>query len=130
MQRGLAGGLQLADTRAVDEYPPIGPPWNNPHDRLDEIRRQCHIAIAAKIDADPSLLKVPIENIHRWERQAGYRPPANDEWLEILESRSWPEVRHILVSSDENSTRLRQSTPFTRILTQRERYRIRAAVPA
>ena len=33
--------------------------WDNDHDRLDEIRRQCHIAIVAKIDADPTLLAVP-----------------------------------------------------------------------
>ena len=103
--------------------------WDNDHDRLDEIRRQCHIAIAAKIDADPTLLAVPKRNIRRWAEQAGGTPPALAEWLGVIE-RPWPEIRRILVSSDENAIRLRQSTPFAGILSQRERYEIRGTVPA
>lgn len=95
-------------------------PWANDHDRLDERRRQAHIAIANKIDADLSLLDVPRRNISRWAERMGYMPPAYEEWLSILE-RPWPEIRHILVSPRENPTRLRQSTPFAGILTPRER---------
>ena len=107
----------------------MGPPWANPHDRLDEIRRQTHIAIAAKIDLDPSLLELPRRNIHRWAEQMGRMPAAYAEWLEALD-RPWPAVRHILVSLDENSVRMRQSTPFSGILSQRERLAIRGTVPA
>ena len=103
--------------------------WDNDHDRLDEIRRQCHIAIAAKIDADRTLLAVPKRNILRWAEQTGTTPPALAEWSGVLD-RPWPEIRRILVSSDDNATRLRQSTPFTGILSQRERYEIRGTVPA
>ena len=103
--------------------------WDNDHDRLDGIRRRCHIAIAAKVDADPTLLAVPKWNILRWADQTGKTPPALVEWLGILD-RPWPEIRRVLVSSDENARRLRQSTPFTGILTQRERYEIRGTVPA
>ena len=106
-----------------------GLPWANPHDRLDEIRRRAHIAIAAKIDVDPALLEVPRQNIHRWARHMGRMPAAYAEWLEALE-RSWPEIRHILVSPDENSVRMRQSTPFSGILSQRERLAIRGTVGA
>lgn len=109
--------------------PPTPHAWANDHDRLDEIRRQCHIAIAAKIDADPTLLAVPKQNIQRWAEQTGKTPPALAEWLDVLD-RPWPDIRVILVSPEENATRLRQSTPFTGILSQRERYVIRGTVPA
>lgn len=110
----LALGNGLADTRDVDDETPIGPPWANPHDRLDEIRRRTHIAIAAKIDADGDLLEVPRRNIRRWAEQMGRMPRAYGEWLEALD-RPWPEIRQILVSPDENSVRMRQSTPFSGI---------------
>ena len=109
--------------------PHEGAPWANPHDRLDEIRRQTHMAIAERIDADPALLEVPRANIRRWTRHMGRMPAAYAEWLETLD-RPWPEIRHILVSPDENSVRMRQSTPFSGILTQRERLAIRATVGA
>lgn len=106
-----------------------GPRWANPHDRLDEIRRRTHVAIATKIDADPALLDVPRRNIHRWAEHMGRMPSAYAEWLETLD-RPWPEIRHILVSPDENSVRMRQSTPFSGILSQRERLTIRGTVGA
>lgn len=103
--------------------------WANDHDRLDEIRRQTHIAIAAKIDADPALLNVPQQNIERWTKLWGYLHPAYAEWLQILE-RPWPDVRRLLVADDENSKRLRQSTPFVGLLTPWERRTIHESVPA
>ena len=109
--------------------PPPPPAWANDHDRLDEIRRRTHVAIAAKIDADPELLQVPQRNIRRWARLWGYMHPAYAEWLEILE-RPWPEVRRMLVADDENAKRLRQSTPFPGILSPWERKTIRESVPA
>ncbi|MDE0009173.1 MAG: hypothetical protein OXS50_12935 [Gammaproteobacteria bacterium] len=103
--------------------------WDNDHDRLDEIRRQTHIAIAAKIDADPALLDVPQRNIERWTKLTGYRHPAYAEWLQILE-RPWPDVRRLLIADDENATRLRQSTPFVGVLSPWERRAIHESVPA
>lgn len=103
--------------------------WSNDHDRLDEIRRRTHLAIAAKIDADPALLEVPRQNIERWTKLAGYMQPAYAEWLGILE-RPWPEVRWLLVADDENSKRLRQSTPFVGVLSPWERRTIHESVPA
>ena len=103
--------------------------WPNDHDRLDEIRRQTHIAIAAKIDADPTLLDLPQQNIERWTKLWGYLHPAYAEWLKILE-RPWPDVRRLLVADDENSKRLRQSTPFVGVLSPWERRTIHESVPA
>ena len=103
--------------------------WANDHDRLDEIRRQTHLAIAAKIDADRSLLDVPQRNIARWTALWGHLEPAYAEWLLIL-ARPWPEIRQLLVADDENSKRLRQSTPFVGVLTVWERKAIHDSVPA
>jgi len=112
----------------MDDGTPIGPPWGNPHDRLDEIRRRTHVALAARVAAALPLLEVPRGNIHRWAGQAGYMQTAHAEWLEILE-KPWPEVRRLMVATDENSTRLRQSSPFTGIPSPWERKAIHEAVP-
>ena len=101
--------------------------WANDHDRLDEIRRQTHIAIAAKIDEDRSLLDLPKRNIHRWANQAGYMHGAYAEWLAFLD-KPWPEIRSVLVADDEDAKRLRQSSPFTGILSPWERRAIRESV--
>lgn len=103
--------------------------WSNDHDRLDEMRRRTHLAIAARIDADPALLDLPQRNIRRWTKLWGYLHPAYAEWLAILE-RPWPEVRRLLVADDENSKRLRQSTPFVGVLSAQERRTIHESVPA
>ena len=108
---------------------PTSHPWANDHDRLDEIRRRTHLAIAAKIDADPTLLDVPGRNIQRWTRHFGYLHPAYAEWLRILEC-PWSEVRKLLVADDEKSKRLRQSTPFVGVLSPWERRTIHESVPA
>lgn len=126
----VSGRREGFTIRRVNEKTPYqSPPWANPHDRLDEIRRRTHIAIATKIDADPSLLEVPRGNIRRWAGRMGRVPAAYAEWLRALD-RPWPEIRHILVSSDENSVRMRQSTPFSGILSQQERLAIRGTVGA
>ena len=106
---------------------PIDPPWANQHDRLDEIRRRMALAVAEKVDEDPTLLEVPRRNICRWAELWGYWMSAYAEWSEILE-RPWPEVRGLLIADDEDSRRLRQSTPFVGILTPRERKAIHATV--
>ena len=108
--------------------PPTTHPWANDHDRLDEIRRRTHLAIATKIDVDPALLDVPGRNIQRWTRLLGYLHPAYAEWLSILES-PWSEVRKLLVANDEKSKRLRQSTPFVGALSPWERRTIHESVP-
>lgn len=109
--------------------PPTTRMWSNDHDRLDEIRLQTHLAIAAKIDADPALLDLPRRNIQRWTELHGYLHPAYAEWLDVLD-RPWPELRRLLVAQDENSKRLRQSTPFVGVLSPRERRTIHESVPA
>ena len=120
----------MADTREMDcGDRPIGPPWANQHDRLDEIRRRMAVAAAKKVDEDLTLLEVPRRNIRRWAELWGYMMSAYAEWSDILE-RPWPEIRGLLIADNEDSRRLRQSTPFVGILTSRERKAIHATVSA
>ena len=93
------------------------------------MRRRTHVVIVAKVDADRALLSVPRANIKRWTEYRGYTAPAVAEWLEILDTYDWPRLRELLLSTDQNAVRLRQSSPFAGILTQAERHAIRATVP-
>jgi len=46
------------------------------------------------------------------------------EWLEILDTRSFDDVLDLLGRFDENTRRLRQSSPFCGILSEEERMTI------
>ena len=98
------------------------------HALLDARRLATHREIAKRIDADPSLLGKALGNIERWSRQMGRTPPALAEWQGLLRTLPWERIRPYLVQDDEESRRLRQSSPFVGILTQRERMEIRRAV--
>ena len=96
---------------------------NDPKTRLDLIRLRSHRLIARKIDADPSLLEIPRQNLDRWRELRGEDGPAYAEWRALL-TQPWEQVRVLLVSDTEESTRLRLSTPFVGILSPLERRRI------
>lgn len=96
------------------------------HALLDARRLATHREIARRVDADPSLLGHALGNIERWTRQMGRTPPALAEWQRLLRT-PWQRIRPHLVEDDEESRRLRQSSPFAGILTQRERTEIRRA---
>ena len=98
------------------------------HALLDARRLATHREIAKRIDADPALLSKALGNIERWSRQMGRTPAALAEWQGLLRTLPWERIRPLLVQDDEESRRLRQSSPFVGILTQRERMEIRRAV--
>lgn len=83
---------------------------------------EMHRLIATKLEADPSLLERARSNISRWKNQRGARP-AYSEWEEILSS-GLDRVLHVLTSEDQESARLRSSTPFTGILSDAERIQL------
>ena len=103
--------------------------FDHPHQLNDRRRLFTHRAIAAKIDANPSLLGKASANLERWRIRSfdGVLPPALQEWRELLDALQWPALRDILTSDCEESNRLRQSTPFTGVLTQAERRMAREA---
>lgn len=83
---------------------------------------EMHRLIATKLEADPSLVERARSNISRWKNQRGERP-AYLEWEEILSS-GMDRILHVLTSEDQESARLRSSTPFTGILSDAERIQI------
>jgi hypothetical protein len=90
------------------------------HQEIDARSLALAQAIVAKIDSDPrrtGLLRARA-NCDRW--LARERRPAIAEWRAILH-REWDEVRQVLLDPSEEGTRLRQSNPFTGVLTSHER---------
>jgi hypothetical protein len=82
-------------------------------------------AVAAKLEAHPQLLDVARRNLERWLQQNP--APALREWRRILDSTPLPEVVALLRSSSDEAARLRQSSPFARLLTTEERRAIMGA---
>ena len=85
---------------------------------------ELHRLIAAKLEADPALIERARSNISRWKYQRRVTP-AYLEWEGILAS-GIERILHILTCEDQESARLRSSTPFTGILSETERKEIYA----
>lgn len=86
-----------------------------------------HRVFAQKIESDPALLEQVRQTLHNWRQR--YRedmPRALDEWDAILR-RPWPEITAFIPDPGERATRLRQSTPFSGLLSASERERVFAA---
>jgi hypothetical protein len=94
------------------------------HEWIDRRSLALHEAVAAKLEANPALIRVARDNLSRW-LAAGERP-AYAEWRALLESKPLPEVLGILRSTSEQAARLRQSSPFAGVLTSDERNRVLA----
>jgi hypothetical protein len=95
------------------------------HEWIDDRSLAMDRVIAEKLRADPDLLNRARRTLDRWLKQ---RQPAVPsvllEWQEILTR--WPlgRILDMLTSPEENSRRLRQSSPFCGILSPEERLAI------
>jgi hypothetical protein len=98
-------------------------PVYSDHSRLDERSLALHRLIAEKVLADPALLDKARGNVRRWQEGHGSPSLALAEWEQIL-SGPVDQVAGFLVERSEKATRLRQSSPFTGILTEPERLAI------
>lgn len=97
------------------------------HRILDARSLAMHCLAAAKIERDPRLLKRVKQILEDWlARYKGDVPLALEEWKDILK-RSWPEISSLITDPGERATRMRQSSPFSSILSPAERNRIYAA---
>ena len=85
--------------------------------------------VAARIDADPTLIGLAHEHLERACQLRGWLSRAQTEWLQILVRYHWPEVRAILVQETEEGQRLRGSSPFTGFASDAERFEIHARHP-
>ena len=79
--------------------------------------------IVAKIDADPRLIQIGVENMKRWRKQrGGYQPRCLNQWDEWFARReAWERIRARLLEDSDEGQRLRKSHPFAGVLTDEER---------
>jgi hypothetical protein len=92
------------------------------HQWIDRRSLALHVAVAAKLEAQPQLLEVARANLLRW--LSANPGAALREWWQLLESTPLPEVLMLLRSPSEQAARLRQSSPFAGLLTPGERQSI------
>jgi hypothetical protein len=91
------------------------------HQRLDARSLAMHCLVARKLLANPALIAQASRTLARWRAQAAEPVPSYYfEWGRILEA-SPEEIAAFLASMREDATRLRQSSPFTNLLTPEER---------
>jgi len=93
------------------------------HSRLDERSLVLHKRVAEKLLDNPALLDRARGNLRRWQESHGASSLALAEWERILTGTA-DQVARFLVERSEKATRLRQSSPFTGILTEPERLAI------
>jgi hypothetical protein len=98
------------------------------HIRIEERSIALHRAVAERIRGNPKLMEEAIINLQRYLKQSlsDSRKPICPlvEWQELLENQSLEEILDFMVSDSERAKRLRQSSPFSGILTPQERWRI------
>lgn len=81
-----------------------------------------HRAIAERLLRDPSILEAVRQRVKAWMAENPQRPFIK-EWMKILVLDP-KAVADFLVDKSERATELRQSSPFTGILSPRERWQI------
>ena len=97
------------------------------HRILDARSLAMHCLAAVKIGRDPRLLTRVKKILDNWRtRYEGDIPPALEEWNDILKQ-PWAEISSVITDPGERATRMRQSSPFSTILSAAERERIYAA---
>lgn len=127
-ERKKAAGLKPVVAWVAEESK--APATYSSHRLLEARSLAMHAVIARKIERDPELLETARRNVERWSVQQGAEGPAwLAEWRELLKQ-PWESVAALITEPSENGARLRQSTPFTGILTNQERWRIYAAFRA
>jgi len=98
-------------------------PIYSDHSRLDERSLALHRLVAEKVLANPALIDKARGNVRRWQESHGSPSLALAEWEQILTGTP-DQVARFLAERSEKATRLRQSSPFTGILTEPERLAI------
>jgi len=86
--------------------------------------------LAEKIERDPSVLQIAIENIHRWRSNGHSAPHRLAEWLQWItaaqrDAEGLRQLLRVLRGKDPVSERLKDFSPFPGVLTREERRRAR-----
>ena len=101
-------------------------PAPNTRERWQELDRRAlerMRLIVAKIDADPRLFWLGMENLTRWRHQnGGDQPTWCKQWERWFErGEPWEHIRAWLLEDSDEGQRLRTSDPFSGVLTDEER---------
>ena len=93
------------------------------------LMKTLHDMVADKIERDPSLLRIPIENIDRWIAHGHTAPHRLEQWRQIIHCaqqspESFRELLALLRDHSEATERLRDFAPFAGVLTAAERLTI------
>lgn len=94
------------------------------HDLIDRRSLELHRLVAGKIRQQPELMDLVREKLDRTLGESRLSESCKDalrEWQTIFSLKSFEEILEILVEDSDEGQRLRQSTPFSGILTQQER---------
>jgi len=85
-----------------------------------------HDLVADKLERNPSLLHISLENIDRWIAKGDGNPHRLEEWRQIIlraheNSDAFQSLLDLLRDHSERSERLKDFAPFAGVLTAAER---------
>ena len=98
---------------------------SNAQVRLDHFKLRTGIAVVEMFDL-ATIREKSLSNLARWQDNEAWCS-AYDEWRTLMTSGSDDEVIATMTGRDENSNRLRQSSPCTGLLDQQTVERLRQA---
>ena len=83
-----------------------------------------HELVADKLEREPGLLRIPLENIDRWIANGHTAPHRLEQWRQImLRAQQSPEGLHELLAllrdRSQETERLRDFAPFAGVLVDR-----------
>lgn len=94
---------------------------NRSPDALDRRSLDLHRLIAQRLGEHPELLCTALKTLRRWRAHDARGCVGWDEWESVIEQGLRPTTAAMLDPS-ERGQYLRSCTPFTRVLTPRERW--------
>jgi hypothetical protein len=90
------------------------------------MQKELYSLMADKIKRDPSLLRIPLENIERWLAENRSAPHRLKQWRDLIEKAQASEegmVRFLALLRDQSepAVHLKSFDPFPGVLTTEER---------
>lgn len=99
-------------------------PYHDPEG--DRLAHQQFCLIADKIEADPALLRIPLENIERWIARGHWAQSELSQWRQWIgsaqtSSSSMKRLLELLRDDSEKAREWKGFSPFAGVLTPTER---------
>lgn len=92
--------------------------------RSDKRSLALHRVVVKRLQENPELWAVPLQNIERWTESDGSLDRPYQVWKHILTIMPREKIVSLLLSKSQRSTHLRSSTPFVGILDKSTREKI------